>query len=132
VSSQQELKQNVYSYVFVIFTFYISHFVAVVAESSRKILAKEAAAQEFLKSLKDAESTLEIPPFKIPEACYYDPVICTRLEQLIASLSLDLRFEIVQTRLSRHDYFTTTYFVGEDAYEGELNVYLINCYVTLR
>jgi len=82
-------------------------------------LAKQGAAFQFLSELKEAGTVLDIPPFKIPEACYYDPVVLTRLEEVGVAMNLGpITFETVQSRMSQHDYFTTTFFIYGDEFIG--------------
>lgn len=105
---------------------------AVQCESARKILAKQGAALELIKRMRVEFKDRIFPECAIPEACYYDPVLCERLIEVCQMMDLETpRFETVQTRKCNKDFFTTTYYIGEDEFIGKfmnLNIIFVGIY----
>jgi hypothetical protein len=100
-----------------------------VCDAPFKNLAKQAAAFELVKIITNIstegigigiEREEIFPRCKIPEGCFYDNVVVDRLDEVTDSLGLDCpRYETEITRRHRKDFYTTTYFVGEDEFKGD-------------
>jgi hypothetical protein len=90
-----------------------------VCDAALKILARQGAAAEFLMVLKQTEFAHYIPPWEIPEACFYDTALLRDLEQRSNEMGVGIiSYETAHLIKNKRDYYTTTFFVGDDEYLG--------------
>ncbi len=68
--------------------------VAGIADSSRKVVARELASQEFLKLLKEAYPDGKIPEYELPPEIFLDPKVYKAIEKARQETDTDVTFEM--------------------------------------
>lgn len=105
------------------------------ADSVRKVVAREMASVEFLQQLRQVYKDCKIPDYKMVEEIFISPYIFHFLEKEGIERRLDVQYEVVIRSVIRPGHkrgvfflFICTYFVGNKVYKGT-SINFIN-YVT--
>lgn len=98
-------------------------FVPVYAEAANKDLAREVAAQEFLQIVRQLDPYPKMPSYQIPEGLWYDQNMVEKLQLKLGELDLPpMRYETLLSRRDNHDYYTTTFYIGDDEFVGKKSI----------
>lgn len=98
-----------------------------VADSIRKVVAREMAAAEFLRKLLVAQPDCKIPKYEVMDEIFIDPKIRDQLNDLATDKGLHVTYEVKlkpstpQDVLQYDSYFvfSWTYYVGNATYTGK-------------
>lgn len=99
----------------------------VVADSVRKVVAREMAAAEFLRKLQVAQPECKIPKYEVIEEIFIDPKICEQLCEFATDKGLLVTYEVKLKPSTPQDVlqydscfvFSWTYYVGNATYTGK-------------
>lgn len=95
-----------------------------IADSSRKVVARELACQEFLKLLKEAFPDGKIPEYELPPEIFLDPKVYRAIEKEGEEAGTDVTFDMCMENKfggldgGRLPFFKCVYYMNGSEFFG--------------